>query len=122
MLKLIVSQNFVMISGPELPVSLMEHSMVTLGMGQAIIGGKSDGENQKKIYFLKCSNAGMMNVQENCNISPLGELSIARSAFVVIPIPITFTGCITNGKALLSFKFFLINNKIPYKTNLGKVR
>ena len=55
-------------------------------MGQAIIGGKSDGENQKKIYFLKCSNAGMMNVQENCNISPLGELSIARSAFVVIPI------------------------------------
>ena len=107
MLKLIVSQNFVMISGPELPVSLMEHSMVTLGMGQAIIGGKSDGENQKKIYFLKCSNAGMMNVQENCDISPMEkELSIARNAFVVIPIPIALTGCITNGKAL-SINFFL---------------
>ena len=105
MLKLIVSQNFVMISGPELPVSLMKHSMVTLGMGQAIIGGKSDGENQKKIYFLKCSNVGMMNVQENCNISPLGELSIARSAFIVIPIPIALSGCITNGKTL-TIKFF----------------
>ena len=103
------SYSFFVISGPELPVSLTKHSMVSLGMGQAIIGGISNGEYQRKIYYLECSNADMINVQESCNISPLGELSIARSAFVAIQISNSLTGCITNGKAL-AIKSKIIHN------------
>ena len=70
------------------------HSMVRLGKGQAILGGKKsfDGDYQAKIYSLTCSN-------RNCIILSLHrELSFPKQAFVAIPIPDTISGCITGGK------------------------
>ena len=48
--------QLLMISGPDLPVALSGHSMVTLYLGQAIIGGENNGNIQKKIYLLECSD------------------------------------------------------------------
>ena len=82
-----------MISGPELSETLSEHSMVALGLGQAIIGGKSSGEYTKKIYRLECS-------QGDCVISKIqAELSTSRGMFVEIPIPDFMSGCIFEGMA-----------------------
>ena len=68
------------------------HSMVRLGKGQAILGGKSNGVYQTKIYSITCSN-------RNCITSLLDrELLVPRDTFVVIPIPDTISGCITGGK------------------------
>ena len=68
------------------------HSMVELGKGQAILGGRSDGDHQAKIYSMTCSN-------RNCIISLLDrELSVPKGYFVAIPIPDTTSGCITGGK------------------------
>ena len=85
-------------SGPVLPISLMGHSMVKLGQGQAILGGfsyggnNSSGDYQAKIYSMTCSN-------RNCIISLLNrELSVPKGHFVAIPIPDTISGCITEGK------------------------
>ena len=83
-----------------LPIVLESHSMVRLGKGQAILGGKSKqsddtmdyGSSNNKIYLLTCSN-------RNCMISSLNrELSVARNYFVAIPIPDKIAGCITGGK------------------------
>ena len=75
-----------------MPLPLGDHSMVQLGKGQAILGGRSNGDYQKKIYFLTCFN-------KYCSFSLLDkELSDPRSSFVAIPIPDEITGCITGGK------------------------
>ena len=82
-----------MISGPELPETLSEHFMVALGLGQTIIGGKSNGEYTKKIYHLECS-------QGDCVIAKMqSELSSSRGMFVAIPIPDFLSGCISEGMA-----------------------
>ena len=82
-----------MISGPELSERLSGHSMVVLGLGQAIIGGKSNGEYTKKIYHLECS-------QGDCVLSKIhSELSDSRGMFVAFPIPDFFSGCILEGMA-----------------------
>ena len=72
---------------------LSGHSMVALGLGQAIIGGLNEYEvTKKKIYNLECSKG-------DCEISMIGvELSIERSSFVAIPIPDFLSGCILEGK------------------------
>ena len=78
--------------GPFLPLPLLDHSMVRLGKGQAILGGYSNGNYQAMIYSMTCSN-------RNCIISLLDrELSDPKSDFVAIPIPDTISGCITGGK------------------------
>ena len=98
-----------MFPGPELPVSLSRHSMVTLDLGQAIIGGVSNGIYQRKIYHIKCSNVQLLSVQDNCDILTLEtELLIARSAFVAIPIPDFLSGCSTEGKTLQLWNFIVI--------------
>ena len=82
-----------MISGPELSETLSEHYMVALGLGQAIIGGKSNGEYTKKIYHLEC-------LQGDCVISKIhSELSDSRGMFVAIPIPDFISRCIFEGMA-----------------------
>ena len=74
---------------------LLEHSMVRLGKGQAILGGRSQIVYQAKIYSMTCSNS-------NCIISLLDrELSGPLIDFVAIPIPDTISGCITGGKNYL---------------------
>ena len=81
------------ISGPLLPITLWHHSMVRLGKGQAILGGRGGNSiYHAKIYSMTCSN-------RNCIISLLDrELSVPKSIFVAIPIPDTISGCITGGK------------------------
>ena len=79
-------------AGPDLPIELYEHSMVALGLGQAVLGGKSSSGYQKKIYLITCS-------EHICMISMLSqELSIPRISFVAIPIPDSMSGCISNSE------------------------
>ena len=83
-----------MILGPDLPIELMGHSMVPLGLGQAILGGMQNSWDnyEKKIYFLTCSNS-------NCIFTTLSkELSDPLSYFVAIAIPDTTANCISKGK------------------------
>ena len=80
------------IAGPDLPIALYGHSMVTLGFGQAILGGFGNGEYQRKIYHMTCSD-------HICMILVLSkELSIPRRYFVAIPIPDSMSGCISGSK------------------------
>ena len=67
--------------------------MVSIGKGQAILGGKSGNDGyQKKVYFMECSN-------KICNILMLKqELSAPRGYFVAIAIPDTIADCISAGK------------------------
>ena len=54
--------------------------MITLGLGQAIIGGESNGQYQKTIYHFECS-------QLTCDISILElELAIPRASFVAMAL------------------------------------
>ena len=91
--------------GPSLNMPLGDHSMVPLGLGQAVIGGWSGG-SQTKTYYINCAN-------RNCMISTLiQELSFPRARLVVIPIPDTISGCITGGKIscyIRPLKWFLIS-------------
>ena len=74
---------------------LEDHSMVRLGKGQAILGGKSYDDYQDKIYSMTCSN-------RDCTILLLDrELSVPKYDFVAIPIPDTISGCISGGKNYL---------------------
>ena len=87
-----IGSRFFLTSGPLLPIPLVGHSMVKLGKGQAILGGKSNGDYQAKIYSMTCSN-------RICVISLLDrKLSVPKRYFVAIPIPDTISGCITGGK------------------------
>ena len=84
----------IIIAGPDLPVSLSGHSMVNLGLGQAILGGKHSGYATKKIYFLTCS-------QEICYVTKLKqELSVSRQDFVAISIQDDVSGCLLESKVL----------------------
>ena len=77
--------------GPYMPLWLLGVSMVKLGKGQAILGGKGDTGYHTKIYSMTCSN-------RECYISLMNQrLSIPRYSFVAIPIPDETSGCITNG-------------------------
>ena len=79
-------------AGPDLPIGLYGHSMVALGLGQAVLGGYSNSGPQKKIYLITCS-------EQICMISLLNqELSIPRQYFVAIPIPDSMSGCISNSE------------------------
>ena len=94
------------ISGPFLPLPLKGHSMVRLGKGQAILGGKSYDDYQDKIYSMTCSN-------RDCTISLLDrELSVPKYDFVAIPIPDTISGCITDGRNIFQKK-----SKTIYSSN-----
>ena len=93
--------------------------MVRLGKGQAILGGRSNGIYQTKIYSMGCSNS-------NCIISLLNrELTVPRYNFVAIPIPDTISGCITGGKydfqkklksSLQKKLFFTLKYSMPVPT------
>ena len=81
-------------AGPDLPIALADHSMVTLGLAQAILGGydEYDNEHQKNIYHFKCS-------QQICAITTLDqELSVPRGYFVALPVPDSVSGCISDSK------------------------
>ena len=85
-------KTFFQIPGPLLPKRLGGASMVRLGKGQAILGGRVHTEPyQTKIYSMTCSN-------RNCIITLLNkELTVPKKAFVAIPIPDKISGCITGG-------------------------
>jgi hypothetical protein len=84
--------------------------MVQLGKGQAILGGSSNGDYQKNIYFLTCFN-------KYCSFSLMDkELSGPRSSFVAIPIPDKMTGCITGGKYDFNQNVILENNEYKLET------
>ena len=82
-------------TGPDLPTAIKDHSMVSLGFGQAILGGEDNsGIHQTKIYYISC-------YLQICKISTLNQqLSVGRSGFVAIPIPDTISGCISHSKFL----------------------
>ena len=88
----------IIIAGPDLEFALSGHSMVSVDLGQAIIGGTSNEQYHKTIYYLDCSNVDMMNVKDSCKISSFGlELSMARSFFVAIPLPQHLFGSVSEG-------------------------
>ena len=101
----LIFNSYELITGPDLPITLYEHSMVPLGLGQAILGGRSDNfpNGLTKIYTVICS-------QRICQISLLGnELSSPRNGFVAIPIPDDISGCISKSKIFYNnFLFDLI--------------
>ena len=68
------------------------HSMVRLGKGQAILGGRTNEVYRSKIYSITCSN-------RDCTILLLNrEVSVPKGFFLAIPIPDTISGCITKGR------------------------
>ena len=80
-------------AGVDLPIGIRSHSMVILGLGQAIIGGRaSDNDYRKEIYHYSCYHY-------NCTISLLNHsLEVPRAYFVAIPIPDSTSGCISHSK------------------------
>ena len=89
------------ITGPDLSIRLLGHSMVPLSNGQAILGGIyfNKGTNQEvewnpNIYFLTCSNL-------ECNIQTMTQTaSFLATRFVAIPIPDDMSECIFRGKLI----------------------
>ena len=80
-----------------MPIPIYGHteSIVSLGKGQAFIGGATENGFQKNIYFLGCSN-------RNCQFSVLNKkVSVPRDFFVAIAIPDQLSGCISSGKKLI---------------------
>ncbi len=94
------------IVGPDLPIALFGHSMVSLGIGQAILGGFDDNKVfQNKIYHITCSH-------QFCKVSKMKkELSVPRDTFVVIPIPDSMSGCISQSKFGFIKDFHRVNSK-----------
>ena len=81
------------ITGPDLPLQLVSHSMVSLGEGQAILGGNSENLYNKRIFYISCS-------QLICDVSTLSqELLAQRGSFVAIPIPDSISGCISESES-----------------------
>ena len=80
-------------AGPDLPIELYSHSMVILGLGQAILGGQDDnGIYRNEIYHFTC-------YQQDFFISLLNQLlEVPRGSFVAIPIPDSISGCISDSK------------------------
>ena len=75
--------------------------MVTLGLGQAILGGQDNNYVfRNEIYHFKC-------YQQDCTISLLSQLlEVPRSFFVAIPIPDSLSGCISDSKYGCSYHLF----------------
>ena len=67
--------------------------MVTLGLGQALLGGvDANYIPRKEIYHFTC-------YQGDCTISSLNQLlDVPRADFVAIPIPDIISGCISDSK------------------------
>ena len=86
---------FVLDLGQELPLRIAGHSMVPLGFGQAILGGRDPSNNSayySAIYHMKCS-------QHICEVLQLDKrLSVPRSLIVVIPIPDSMAQCLSESK------------------------
>ena len=80
-------------AGPDLPIELYGQSMVTLGLGQALLGGlDANWVYQNEIYHFTC-------YQQDCTISLLNQLlETPRRFFVAIPIPDSTSGCISDSK------------------------
>ena len=76
--------------------------MVSLGLGQAILGGIDDNYVvQNRIYHITCS-------QHICMVSKMNkELSVPRAFFVAIPIPDSMSGCISQSKFGFIVKHFI---------------
>ena len=87
--------------------------MVSLGNGQAIIGGVGGSglEMSKEIYYIMCYDM-------NCLLNAINQkLSIPRQGLVAIPIPDDLAGCVSEGKDFINnilfqplFPFFFVNN------------
>ena len=89
---------------------LVEHVMVKLGNGLAIIGGYGNKIVQDKIYLF-------VSMNKNCSIHQLDQvLSLPRYWFVAIPIPDTLSGCITGGK--IFHKIYHANLQLETYPNL----
>ena len=88
-----IASDFIsLFTGPKLPMRLVNHAMVQLGNGLAMIGGYGNDKVQAKIHLLSCMN-------KNCSISTISqELSVPRYWFLAIPTPDTITRCISGGK------------------------
>lgn len=72
--------------------------MVSLGNGQAIIGGVggSGSEMSKEIYYITCHDM-------NCLLNTIHQkLSIPRQGLVAIPIPDDLAGCVSEGKDFIT--------------------
>ena len=101
---------FISFTGPKLPMHLVEHVMVKLGNGLAIIGGYGNKIVQDKIYLF-------VSMNKNCSIHQLDQvLSLPRYWFVAIPIPDTLSGCITGGK--IFHKIYHANSQLETYPNL----
>ena len=88
-------------AGPSLPMPLFGHSMVPLGLGQAIIGGVVYSNYAKglnaKTFVVSCS-------QLSCDVKTLQpELHQPRAFFIAIPIPDSISGCISKSKLIIKF-------------------
>ena len=96
---------YLYVTGPEMPHKIAAQFMVPLGNGQAICGGylstKDLDETTDLILFFTCSNM-------NCQIETLEQkLYVRASHFLMIPIPDTISGCVSEG-----IGFSLIDNCI----------
>ena len=80
--------------------------MVSLGLGQAILGGFDNNDvSQKRIYHMTCSH-------QICILSELNEeLSVSRGYFVAIPILDRMSGCISQSKFGFTRDFHRVNSK-----------
>ena len=94
---------YLIYEGVDLLIGIRSHSMVILGLGQAIIGGRAaDNDYRKEIYHYTCYH-------HNCTISLLNHfLEVPRANFVAIPIPDSISGCIADSK--FGCSHFLIPN------------
>ena len=80
-----------------MPTPIYGHgeSVVSVGNGQAFIGGATNNGLPSKVFLLKCSN-------RHCTFSLLNkDVSIPRSFSVVIPIPDQISGCISSSECYL---------------------
>ena len=86
--------------------------MITLGLGQAIIGGESNGQYQNTIYYFECSEL-------TCDISILEfELAIPRASFVAMVLPDHLSGCVSKGNLLDIYTFSSIDVRNIVKLGL----
>ena len=99
--KMLLQYQLDLFAGPDLPTALDGHIMVTLGLGQAILGGQDNNYVfRKEIYHFTC-------YQQDCTISLLSQLlEVPRSFFVAIPIPDSLSGCISDSKYGCSYYLF----------------
>ena len=87
-------------SGPNMPYKANGLSMVPLGNGQAICGGRfgdasTIAEYSNQIILLTCSN-------KRCKMEILPQkLLVSMAFFIMIPIPDTISGCVSKGMYII---------------------